>query len=185
MSHGTHSSDRLYDRIGRRSLLNATVALVGSGLVAGCTENDQSNDPQEFGAHGDDDPAPATDFRFDADDRGVVEIGHDGGDPVDRAALEIRLDGRVVGDGGDFTDDDAVTEGDTAAVFVADGEPDVDSEAPPDASGLDAGRLIRVLWTGSGGNDDTDDGDTDGDADEGDGDDDSESGAILAEHETE
>ncbi|MUV86645.1 hypothetical protein GJ631_08715 [Natronomonas sp. CBA1123] len=146
-----------HDGIDRRTYLGGAALAATAGL-AGCSspfgngddgngddnESDDGIDPEEVGN------SPTVSFAMEQLDGRVVTATSNGPDEVDRENVELRIDGEAIADGSAFSGDgDTVVEGDSAAVYTADGEVTAAAEsAPEDASGIEVGRRVQVVWTG-------------------------------------
>ena len=145
-----------HDGIDRRTYLGGAALAATAGL-AGCSspfgngddgngddnESDDGIDPEEVGN------SPTVSFAMEQHDGRVVTATSNGPDEVDRENVELRIDSEAIADGSAFSGDgDTVVEGDSAAVYTADGEVAAAASAPEDAGGIEVGRRVQVVWTG-------------------------------------
>ncbi|WP_178916286.1 hypothetical protein [Natronomonas gomsonensis] len=145
-----------HDGIDRRTYLGGAALAATAGL-AGCSspfgngddgngddnESDDGIDPEEVGN------SPTVSFAMEQLDGRVVTATSNGPDEVARENVELRVDGEAIADGLSFSGDgDTIVEGDSAAVYTADGEVAVAESAPEDAGGIEVGRRVQVVWTG-------------------------------------
>jgi hypothetical protein len=150
-----------HDGIDRRTYLGGAALAATAGL-AGCSspfgngDDTNGDDTNESDGNGDDgiDPdevgnSPTVSFAMAQSDGRVVTATSNGPDELQRENVELRIDGEAIADGSAFSGSgDTVVEGDSAAVYAADGEVTAAASAPEDAGGIEAGRRVQVVWTG-------------------------------------
>ena len=150
-----------HDGIDRRTYLGSAALTAAAGL-AGCSspfgdggegsgdenesdenESDDGYDPDELG------DTPTVSFAMEQLESRVVTATSNGPDELDRENVELRLDGEAIADGSSFSGDgDTIVEGDSAAVYTADGEVTAAESVPDGAGGIEVGRRVQVVWTG-------------------------------------
>lgn len=147
-----------HDGIDRRTYLGGAALAATAGL-AGCSSpfgdgNDGNGDDGNGDDNESDDPdepgeTPTVSFAMEQLESRVVTATSNGPDELDRENVELRLDGEAIADGSSFSGDgDTIVEGDSAAVYTADGEVTAAESAPDGAGGIELGRRVQVVWTG-------------------------------------
>lgn len=150
-----------HDGIDRRTYLGGAALAATAGL-AGCSSpfgdgddgNGDGNDSDDNDSDDGLDPdepgeTPTVSFAMEQLESQVVTATSNGPDELDRENVELRLDGETIADGSAFSGDgDTIVEGDSAAVYTADGEVTAAESAPDDAGGIEVGSRVQVVWTG-------------------------------------